>query len=34
MKNEKKFIEEENKLKMEILVNLFYLNYVHSNGNL
>lgn len=35
MKNEKKFIKEENKLRMEndarFLANLIYLNYEHSN---
>lgn len=36
MKKEKKFIEKENKLRMEsdarLLANLIYLNYEHSNG--
>ncbi len=36
MKNEKEFIEKENKLRMEsdarLLANLIYLNYEHSNG--
>lgn len=36
MKNEKKFINEENKLRMEndarLLADLIYLNYEHSNG--
>lgn len=36
MKNEKKFIEKENKLRMEsdarLLANPIYLNYKHSNG--
>lgn len=35
MKNEKKFIKEENKLRMEndarLLTDLIYLNYEHSN---
>lgn len=35
MKNEKKFIKEENKLRMEndarLLADLIYLNYEHSN---
>ncbi len=38
MKNEEKFIKEENKLRMEndarLLADLIYLNYEHSNGNL
>ena len=37
MKNEKEFINEENKLRMEndarLLADLIYLNYEHSNGN-
>ena len=37
MKNEKEFIKEENKLRMEndarLLANLIYLNYEHSDGN-
>lgn len=37
MKNEKKFIKAENKLRMEndarLLADLIYLNYEHSNGN-
>lgn len=37
MKNENKFIKEENKLKMEndarLLADLIYLNYEYSNGN-
>ena len=36
MKNEKEFIEEENKLRMKsdakLLAYLIYLNYEHSNG--
>lgn len=36
MKNEKEFIKEENKLRMEndarLLADLIYLNYEHSNG--
>lgn len=36
MKNEKEFIKEENKLRLEndarLLADLIYLNYVHSNG--
>lgn len=36
MKNEKKFIKEETKLRMEndarLLADLIYLNYEHSNG--
>lgn len=36
MKNEKNFIKEENKLRMEndarLLADLIYLNYEHSNG--
>lgn len=36
MKNEKKFINEENKLRMEndarLLADLIYLNYEYSNG--
>ncbi len=38
MKNEEKFIKEENKLRMEnnarLLADLIYLNYEHSNGNI
>lgn len=37
MENEKEFIKEENKLRMEndarLLADLIYLNYEHSNGN-
>lgn len=36
MKNEREFIKEENKLRMEydarLLADLIYLNYEHSNG--
>ena len=36
MKNEKEFINEENKLRMEndarLLADLIYLNYEYSNG--
>lgn len=36
MENEKKFIKEESKLRMEndarLLADLIYLNYEHSNG--
>ena len=38
MKNEKEFIKEENKLRMEndarLLADLIYLNYEYSNGKL
>lgn len=38
MKNEKKFIKEENKLRMEndarLLADLIYFNYEYSNGEL
>ena len=37
MKNEKEFINEENRLRMEndarLLADLIYLNYEHSSGN-
>lgn len=37
MKNEKSFIKQENKLRMEndarLLADLIYLNYEHLNGN-